>query len=75
MEKQPIEILLIEDHGIVLCGLKGVLDQQDDFKIIGESSSFHDAIKLASTINPDIIKVGSFLLRKSQFQVQINHLD
>ncbi|PST82792.1 DNA-binding response regulator [Pedobacter yulinensis] len=41
-----IKILLAEDHLVVREGLKALIDEIDDFEVIGEASNGHEAISL-----------------------------
>ena len=56
-----IQILLIEDHEIVRCGLKGIFEQQEDIQVISEASSFKDALTLDQTLCPDVILLDLML--------------
>ncbi len=52
---QCIRILIADDHEIVRCGLKSLLDQENDIEVIGESSSCEETLRLASILAPDLI--------------------
>ncbi len=53
--EKPIRILIAEDHEIVRCGLKGILEQQHDFEVVGETPSYKEMLVLISTHNPNVI--------------------
>jgi len=52
--EKSIRILIAEDHEIVRCGLKTILDQQHDLEVIGEASSCKEILSLISSLNPDV---------------------
>lgn len=50
-----IEVMLVDDHPIVRQGIKSILSQEPDIKIIAEASDGNEAIRLAKVKNPDVI--------------------
>jgi len=50
-----IRAVLVEDHPVVRCGLKSLIDNQDDMEVIGEASSGMDALTLLSNHDCDVI--------------------
>ena len=49
-----IRILLADDHAVMRRGLKLVLEQQQDFEVVGEASDGRAAVNLAESARPDI---------------------
>jgi two-component system, NarL family, response regulator NreC len=49
-----IRIILAEDHAVMRRGLRLVLEQQEDFQVVGEASDGREAVALAETVKPDI---------------------
>jgi two-component system response regulator NreC len=49
-----IKIILADDHAVMRRGLRLVLEQQEDFEVIGEASDGRGAVDLAETFRPDI---------------------
>lgn len=49
-----IKIILADDHTVLRKGLKSLLEQQDNFEIIGEAKDGHEAVKLVRDLAPDI---------------------
>lgn len=49
-------ILLADDHGIVIEGLRRILDRAE-FEIVGTVSNGHELLKAASNLQPDVIVV------------------
>jgi len=54
-KEKCIRILIAEGDEIVRYGLKHLLNQQNDFEVIAESSSCKETLRLTSTFKPDII--------------------
>src|SRR5699024_1906235 len=52
---QPIEVLLVDDHEMMRKGLKKLIEDQNDLKIIAEASDGEEAIKLPKQRSPDVI--------------------
>ena len=50
-----IRILLVDDHALVRQGIRGLLDVQQDFQVVGEAQDGLEAIEYARTLHPDII--------------------
>jgi two-component system response regulator DegU len=53
MEK--IKILIVDDHQLIVNGLKAMLEPIDGLEIIGEANDGKDAILKATELNPDVI--------------------
>jgi two-component system nitrate/nitrite response regulator NarL len=55
MGGRSIKLLIVDDHHIVLDGLKSLFDQDPQFEIIGAASSAEEALRLLSICTPDIL--------------------
>jgi two-component system, NarL family, nitrate/nitrite response regulator NarL len=53
--KQPIRVLVADDHTIFREGLRKLLDAENDVSIVGEASSGNEAIQLLTKLKPDIL--------------------
>ena len=51
-------IVLVDDHKIVRQGIKGLLEDEPDLKVIGEAANGTEGIKLAGSLKPDILMEG-----------------
>ncbi|MBX2915249.1 MAG: response regulator transcription factor [Cyclobacteriaceae bacterium] len=51
----PIKLMLVDDHRIVLDGLKSMFDQDVNFKIEATAGSAEEAMSLLQTKRPDIL--------------------
>ncbi len=49
-----IRILLADDHAVIRRGLRLVLEEQQDFQVVGEASDGREAVTLAEDLKPDI---------------------
>lgn len=53
--RQPIRILVVDDHTIVRQGLRSILDLEPDFAVVGEAATPADAIAAAGRLQPDVV--------------------
>jgi DNA-binding NarL/FixJ family response regulator len=51
----PLRILMADDHPIVLAGLKALVQGDPGLRIVGEARDGRTALKLASSLRPDVI--------------------
>lgn len=50
-----IKILIADDHQLVRVGIRRLLEDEKDFKVIGEAADGKDAVELVKKLNPDVI--------------------
>lgn len=50
-----IRILVAEDNAFFRLTLHALLEQEDDFEVVGSASSGEEAVALASSLRPDIV--------------------
>lgn len=50
-----ITVLLADDHPIVRKAMRTELENESDFKVIGEASDGEEAIRLADELHPDVV--------------------
>ncbi|MGA8845781.1 MAG: response regulator transcription factor [Nocardioides sp.] len=53
--KDPIRILLVDDHELIRNGLGAVLDMEDDMEIVGTAASVAEAISSYRALSPDVV--------------------
>ena len=51
----PHKLLIVDDHPIVLEGLKTFLGMQDDIDVVGEATTLEQALEHAQDLSPDLI--------------------
>lgn len=52
---EPIKVLVVDDHAVVLEGLAMILDKQHDIKVMASSSDARKAVRIASSIPLDVV--------------------
>ena len=55
MESQMIRVMIVEDHVMVRAGIRILLEQYEDIRVIGEAVNGMKAIELVKQLNPDVI--------------------
>ncbi|MBE0415287.1 MAG: response regulator transcription factor [Dehalococcoidia bacterium] len=50
-----IRVLLVDDHPVVRHGLRRMLEQEEDIKVVGEAVSGEEALAQIESISPSII--------------------
>ena len=55
MDQTNIRILIVDDHAIVRKGVRALLVQVDGIEVIGEASEGEEAVKLARSLDPDVV--------------------
>src|SRR5712692_11272632 len=53
--KQPVRILVADDHAIFRDGLRRLLEGDEDVTIVGEASNGTECIKMLAKLKPDIL--------------------
>jgi DNA-binding NarL/FixJ family response regulator len=52
--KQPIRIVLIDDHAVVREGVRALLEEEADLAVVGEFGSGDEAVRAAAALAPDV---------------------
>jgi two-component system response regulator NreC len=55
MDKKQYTIVLVDDHAIVIDGLRALLSSNRDFAIVGECTDGIDAVRCIGKQNPDLV--------------------
>lgn len=53
--KPAIRILIIDDHTLIRRGLVALLSLEGGFEVAGDAADAHEGIKLAGTLEPDVV--------------------
>ncbi|MDQ5823071.1 MAG: response regulator transcription factor [Chloroflexota bacterium] len=51
----PIRVLVADDHSVVRRGLRGFLELNDEFELVGEASNGEEAVQMAQQLKPDVV--------------------
>ncbi len=65
----PVTILLVDDHPIVRQGLRHLLDDEPDFKVVGEAGDGVEALLLVERLKPDILIVDMMMPNMNGLEV------
>lgn len=52
---QKTKILIVDDHSVVLEGIRKMLEVEPDFEVVGEARNGAEALNRAKTLKPDLI--------------------
>src|SRR5881392_3728946 len=53
--KEPIRVLVVDDHALFRRGLEIVLAQEEDIQVVGEAGDGAEAVDKAADLLPDIV--------------------
>lgn len=51
----PIRVVLADDHEVVRAGLRLLLDQEGDIRVVGEARDGRGAVRATRTLGPDVV--------------------
>lgn len=57
MLDRRITVFLIDDHELIRQGLRGMLEQQGDMRVVGDCRTAHEALSMVAVCCPDIVLV------------------
>ena len=49
------EILLVDDHRVVIEGIRSALESEAEFQVVGEALDGHQAVEMVKTLKPDMV--------------------
>ena len=55
MKRSQIRVLLVDGHVMVRRGLRGLLETQEGFRVVGETGDCHTMLMLIQTEHPDVV--------------------
>ena len=53
--QRPIRVLLVDDHTVLLAGLRALLDSKPDIEVVGTAVDGEDAIRQVDLLRPDMV--------------------
>ena len=53
--REPVRVLIVDDHEIVREGLRAVLEEEDDLEVVGEAGSGDEAVARVRALAPDVV--------------------
>ena len=57
----PIRLLIVDDHAILRQGISLMVNEEDDFEVVGEAGNGKAALMLTMELQPDIVLLDIFL--------------
>ena len=57
-----ISVLLTDDHALVRTGIRRLLEDSKQVRIVGEADCGEEGVKLAQQLNPDVILMDVIFL-------------
>ncbi len=55
MSRDAIRILLVDDHAIVLEGLRALVDGEDDMAVVGATTKGEDVLAMVGALAPEVV--------------------
>jgi NarL family two-component system response regulator LiaR len=52
---EPITLVLADDHAVLREGMRNLLEQERDIKLVGEAGNGYEAVAAVKTLKPDIV--------------------
>ncbi|WP_405392508.1 response regulator transcription factor [Streptomyces sp. NBC_01102] len=52
--KEPIRVFVLDDHEVVRCGLRDLLESEPDLTVVGEAATAQQAIARGPALRPDV---------------------
>lgn len=68
-KKMTTKILIADDHDVIREGIKSILREQKDYKVVGEVSSGEDAVSNAEELKPDVLLLDISMPKKSGLDI------
>jgi DNA-binding NarL/FixJ family response regulator len=56
-------VLIVDDHGVVRQGLRGLLELQEGIEVVGDASDGDEGVELAERLRPDVIMMDLVMPR------------
>ncbi|MCL4465982.1 MAG: response regulator transcription factor [Chloroflexi bacterium] len=66
---EKVKILIADDHPIFRQGLRGILNEEPEFEVVGETADGNQAVDLSQTLSPDVLLIDAHLPGKDGIEV------
>ena len=63
-ESHPIRVLLADDHSVMRDGLRMMLEESGEFKVVGQARDGEEAVRAASELSPDVVVMDVMMPKK-----------
>jgi DNA-binding NarL/FixJ family response regulator len=70
MSKEKISLVIVDDHELTRLGIRKIIEQADDFEIVGEASNGDDAIALVEQQRPKVLLLDIQMPGKSASEIE-----
>ena len=61
---EHIRVMIVDDHSIMRVGLKQVLEQSGEFKVVGQAGDGEEAVRMAADVSPDVVVMDVMMPKK-----------
>lgn len=65
----PHSVIIVDDHDIIREGIKNILRNQPEYKVIAEASSAEEALEKVAALKPDILLLDITMPQKSGLEI------
>ncbi len=55
MDKNPIRVMIVDDHGMVRRGLVAYLKNDENLELVGEARNGREALQMCEQLQPDVV--------------------
>ena len=69
---EPIRVLIADDHDLVRAGIKAILNQSPDIKVVGEAGDGRETLRLVEELDPDILLLDVSMPEMNGLEVAAN---
>jgi DNA-binding NarL/FixJ family response regulator len=69
--KQPIRVIIADDHPAIREGLAAIFRSQNDIKVVAEAADGEEACQLYDELSPDVLMLDLRMPKKNALQVVI----
>jgi two-component system, NarL family, nitrate/nitrite response regulator NarL len=65
VETRAITVVIADDHGLFRAGLRGLLEGESGFQVVGEAANGIDAVDVVQALKPDVLLLDLCLAERS----------